>query len=136
MFSIPIATARALRHLRPYQLEIESDAGRRTFRTVQLTIANSYRFGGVVENREAAIDDGMLDLYSINLPHWWDALAVIGAVARRTFPQARNVETLRAPAFTVRSRRPHHVFTDGEPATQTPAEFRVFPAAVRVVVPR
>jgi diacylglycerol kinase (ATP) len=136
MLSIPIATLRAWRHLRPYHLEVESEAGRRTFRTVQLTVANSYRFGGVVENPDAAIDDGMLDLYSIDLEHWWDAFAVIGAVARRAFPQAHNVTAMRAASFVVRSRRPHHVFTDGEPATQTPAEFRVVPAAVRVLVPR
>lgn len=136
MLSIPIATVRALRYLRPHRLEVESSAGNRVFRTVQLTVANSYRFGGIVENPDAAIDDGMLDLYTIDLMHWWDAFAVIVAVARRRFPQAHNVTTLRAPAFAVRSRRPHRIFADGEPATWTPAEFTVVPHAVQVLVPR
>jgi diacylglycerol kinase (ATP) len=136
MLAIPIATLRAWRNLRPYKLTVESVHGTRTFRTVQLTIANSYRFGGVVENPDAAIDDGMLDLYAIDIRHWRDALPVLRAVARRNFPEARNVDTLRSPWFRVRGPRRHRVFADGERATLTPAEFRVEPAAIAVLVPR
>jgi YegS/Rv2252/BmrU family lipid kinase len=136
MLAIPIATLRAWRNLRPYQLTVESVHGTRTFHTVQLTIANSYRFGGVVENPDAAIDDGMLDLYAIDVQHWWDVFPVLRAVGRRNFPAARNVETLRSPWFTVRGRHAHRVFADGEHATLTPAEFRVVPGALAVLVPQ
>ncbi len=135
MLSIPIATVRAWRSLRPYYLTVESMHGKHEFRTVQLTIANSYRFGGVVENREAEIDDGMLELYSIDIRSTFDVLHVLRAVARRRFPEARNVTTLRAPAFTVRGRRRHHVAADGERAAVTPAEFRVERKAITVLVP-
>ncbi len=135
MFSIPIATLRAWRSLRPYELTVESVHGRHEFRTVQLTIANSYRFGGVVENPDAAIDDGMLDLYSIEIRNVVDVLHVLRAVARRRFPEARNVTTLRAPSFTVRGRRAHHVVADGERASVTPATFRVERNAISVFVP-
>ncbi|GAC1425790.1 MAG: lipid kinase [Candidatus Velthaea sp.] len=137
MFAIPIATIKSLRGLRWYHFDVESDSGeRKHFRTVQLTVANSYRFGGVVENRDAEIDDGWLDLYSINLKSWWSVLDVLAAVARKTFPQADCVETMRGRSFTVTSRRTHHVFADGEPASKTPAEFKVVPGAIRVFVPR
>jgi YegS/Rv2252/BmrU family lipid kinase len=135
MLSIPIATLRAWRSLRPYHLTVESEHGTQHFRTVQLTIANSYRFGGVAENPDAAIDDGMLDLYSIEISSLLDVLHVLRAVLRRRFPEARNVTTLRAPSFTVRGVRPHHVAADGERATMTPAPFRVERNAVRVIVP-
>jgi YegS/Rv2252/BmrU family lipid kinase len=137
MFAIPLATARAWRSLRPYHLDVELETGERTaFRTMQLTVANSYRFGGIVENTEARIDDGTLDLYSIELRHWWDPLEIIGAVALKRFPDARGVQTIRGRRFVVRGRHRHHVFADGEPATRTPAEFTVVPRAITVYVPR
>ncbi|GAC1411458.1 MAG: lipid kinase [Candidatus Velthaea sp.] len=137
MLAIPIATLRSLRGLRWYHFDVESDLGeRRRFHTVQLTVANSYRFGGVVENPDAEIDDGMLDLYSIDLKSWWSALDVLAAVVRKKFPQADCVQTMRGHRFTVTSRRPHSVFADGEPATKTPAEFTIVPGAIRVFVPR
>ena len=133
-FSMLIATFRAWRSLRPYHLVVESIHGKREFRTVQMTIANSYRFGAIVENPEASIDDGMLDLYSIDIRGWFDVLHVLRAVARRRFPEARNVETLRAPWFAVHARSRHHVAADGERATITPARFCVEPLAVEVIV--
>jgi diacylglycerol kinase (ATP) len=137
MLAIPVATLRAWRSLRAYHLDVTVEGGEQTaFRTMQLTIANSYRFGGVVENPQARIDDGMLDLYSIDLRHWWDPFEILGAVALKRFPDARGVERLRARRFVVRSRHPHHVFADGEPATKTPAEFVVVPKAISVYVPR
>lgn len=137
MLAIPLATIRAWRSLRPYHLDVELESGEHTFfRTMQLTVANSYRFGGVVENTEARIDDQTLDLYSINLQHWWDPLEILGAVAVKRFPAARGVQTMRGKRFVVRGRQRHQVFADGEPATTTPAEFVVVPQAISVYVPR
>jgi diacylglycerol kinase (ATP) len=136
MLAIPIATLRSLGSMRPYRLDVETERGRHRFRTVQLTVANNYRFGGVVENTAARIDDGFLDLYSIDVRHWWDAFAIVVSVALRRFPKAHCVTDLRGHRFVVRSRRPHRVFADGERATQTPAEFTVLHSALEVYVPR
>jgi diacylglycerol kinase family enzyme len=140
MLAIPIATARSLRALRPYHLEIEDETGaRHRVRTVQLTVANSNRFGGIVENPDASIDDGHLDLFTIRWNSTWDAIGVVAAVARRRFPDAPAVEGLRGSRFIVRAANPrhrHHVFADGEPATKTPAEFLVVREAIAVRVPR
>jgi diacylglycerol kinase (ATP) len=137
MLAIPLATVRAWRSLRPYHLDVELENGQHTaFRTMQLTIANSYRFGGVVENTQARIDDGILDLYSIELRRWWDPLEILGAVAVKRFPDVKGVQTIRGRRFVVRGRHRHHVFADGEPATRTPAEFTVVPRAISVFVPK
>ncbi len=136
MLAIPLATLRAWRSLRPYHLEVELENGERTaLTTMQLTVANSYRFGGVVENTEARIDDGTLDLYSIALTHWWEPFEIIAAVALKRFPSAHGVQTLRGRRFVVRGRHRHQVFADGEPATRTPAEFKVVPHAISVYAP-
>ncbi len=137
MLAIPVATLRVWRSLRPYHLQVELESGeQRAFRTMQLTVANSYRFGGVIENTDARIDDGTLDLYSIELNHWWDPLEIIVAVALKRFPNARGVQTMRGRSFIVRGRHNHQVFADGEPATRTPAEFSVIPRAISVFVPK
>jgi diacylglycerol kinase (ATP) len=137
MLAIPLATLRAWRSLRPYHLDVELENGEHTaFRTMQLTVANSYRFGGVVENTAARIDDGTLDLYSIELRRWWEPFEILGAVAVKRFPDARGVQTMRGRRFVVRGRHRHNVFADGEPATKTPAEFIVVPHAITVFVPK
>jgi diacylglycerol kinase (ATP) len=135
MLAIPVGTLRALRFMRPYQLTVKWDGGERTFRTVQLTVANSGRFGGYVENLGATIDDGLLDLYSIDVRRPWDALEIITAVLRKQFPSSRNVTTISATSFTVTGRHRHHVSADGEDAGMTPTEFKVVPHALEVLVP-
>jgi diacylglycerol kinase (ATP) len=136
MLAIPVATLRSLRALRPYHLDVtkDTDAAFR-LRTMQLTVANSFRFGGVVENPTARIDDGLLDLYSIELRRFGDAISVIHAVATKRFPNAQAIVTMRGVRFTVESKNTHRVYADGEPATTTPAEFTVIPGAVSVYVP-
>lgn len=136
MLAIPIATLRALRHLRPFHLDVEIDGVAQTFRTVQLTVANNYRFGGVVENVDGSIDDGFLDVYSIDIRQWLDVFRIIVAVARKRFPQASNVQTFRAKRVRVRGRHRHSVFADGERASRTPAEFTIVHQAIDVMVPR
>ena len=137
MLAIPVATVRAWRSLRAYHLDVELENGEHTtFRTMQLTVANSYRFGGVVENLDARIDDGILDLYSIDLKRWWDPIEILSAVAVKRFPTASGVQTLRGRSFVVRGRHQHQVFADGEPATRTPARFSVVPRAISVFVPK
>jgi len=136
--AIPLATLRALRWIHPMHLEITVDDGPpRVVRTVQLTVANSYRFGGVVENPEASLDDGKLWLYSIDVRGWWNALAVLGAVAVRRFTQAPNVVALRGRRFAVRSRHgtAHRVSADSEVVARLPAEFSIVHDAVTVLVP-
>ncbi len=135
MLAIPIGTLRALRYMRPHHLTVKWDGGERTFRTVQLTVANSNRFGGVVENPQAALDDDMLDLYSIDIRNWWDVLEVVAAVVRKQFPASRNITTIHARSFTVTSRHRHHVSADGEGVGMTPVEFKVVPRALEILVP-
>jgi YegS/Rv2252/BmrU family lipid kinase len=138
MLAIPITTLRALRALRPLHLEIESDGGAvRRVRAVQLTVANSYRFGGVVENPEGSLEDGRLWLYSIDVRGWLGALRVVASVAARRFTRTPEVEAVAGTHFAVRSRsgRAHRVFADSEYVARLPAEFTIVPKAVSVLVP-
>ncbi len=137
MLAIPVTTLRALRYARPFHVEVEFEDGtRRTFRTIQLTVANSYRFGGVVENPEAAIDDGRLWLYTIDIKRWWHAFGILAAVALHRFPHAPDVIALRGHKFVVHTHRgARRVYADSEPATHTPVTFSVDREAIAVFVP-
>jgi diacylglycerol kinase (ATP) len=139
MLAIPLTTLRALRLARPLHLEIEAEDGsKRVVRALQLTVANSYRFGGVVENPEASLEDGQLWLYSIDVKHWWHALGILAAVAVRRFPHAPDTLAVRGKRFVVRSVHDHHhrVYADSEDVTQLPAEFTIVKHGVTVLVPR
>ncbi len=138
MLAIPVTTLRALRYAKPMHLEIEAEDGtRRKVRALQLTVANSYRFGGVVENPEASLEDGQLWLYSIDVRSVWHALAILVAVALRRFQHAPEVTAVRGKRFLVRSLhdRAHRVYADSEDVAQLPAEFTIVPHGITVLVP-
>jgi len=138
MLAIPVTTLRALRFQRPMHLEIESEDGsKRVLRALQLTVANSYRFGGVVENPEASLEDGQLWLYSIDVRGFWHTIGLLGAIALRRFQQAPDVTAVRGKRFVVRSvhGRRHRVFGDSEDLTTLPAEFTIINGGITVLVP-
>lgn len=139
MLAIPLTTLRALRRSRPLHLDIESADGRRhRVRALQLTVANSYRFGGVVENPEGSLEDGELWLYSIDVKGIWHALRIVVAVALHRFEHTPDVDAVRGHRFLVRSvnGHAHRVYADSEEVTALPAEFGIVPRGVTVLVPK
>ncbi len=128
-------TLQTLRDIRPFFAEIAFDGKRESCRTVQITVANNARFGGIIEREDAAIDDGWLDLYSVEPRNWFDAFAVVRKIVARDPSSGRGLRTRRAARFSISTHHPHHVSADGEPAGLTPAEFDVVPKALRILVP-
>jgi YegS/Rv2252/BmrU family lipid kinase len=138
MLAIPVTTIRALRWARPMHLEIESEDGaKRRVRAVQLTVANSYRFGGVVENPEASLEDGQLWLYSIDSQGFWHTVRLLIAVALHRFAHAPEVMAVKGRRFVVRSVHGHRyaVDADGEEIARLPAEFSIVNRGLTVLVP-
>jgi diacylglycerol kinase (ATP) len=135
-FFAVIATAmQALLLSRRMHVEIEFDHTVEAFTTVQLTVANSYHFGGLFTVEDAAVDDGWLDLYSIEIQTAYEAYSVVRTMMsgkRQTVPGLR---TYRAQTFRVRTGHAHRITADGEPAGKTPATFEIIPNALQVFVP-
>jgi YegS/Rv2252/BmrU family lipid kinase len=134
-FGVISTTLQTLRDIRPFFAEIAYDATAERCRTVQVTIANSARFGGVIERHDAAIDDGWLDLYSVEPRNWLDAFALVRKIILQDPTSGEVLRTRRSTRFHVRTHRPHRISADGEPAGHTPAVFEVLPKALRVFVP-
>jgi diacylglycerol kinase (ATP) len=131
-----VATAlQAFVHSRPIRVEIVHDGGTNRFRTVQLTVANSHRFGGFFYVADASIDDGWLDLYSVEIDGIPEAFSVARAILSGKRQSVPGLRTFRSLAFDVITKRRHRITADGEPAGKTPARFEILPKALRVFAP-
>ncbi|HEY1654914.1 MAG TPA: YegS/Rv2252/BmrU family lipid kinase [Candidatus Tumulicola sp.] len=136
LFGVAASGLQALRFSRPMFAQVAYDDRVVTFKTIQLTVANSHRFGGVFDVSDAAIDDGWLDLYSVEIDRFWKAFPVARAMLQGKRTTIPGLRTLRSKEFVVRQHRRHRIRADGEPAGTTPATFSILPKALRVFVPQ
>lgn len=128
-------TIQSLRQTRPFTVELRYDGKREGFSTVQLTIANNARFGGIFHRSDASIADGWLDLYSIEIRTWVQALGAVRALLSGHPLDGKGLRTRRSTEFAVFTRHPHSIAADGEPAGTTPATFEILPRAIDVIIP-
>jgi diacylglycerol kinase (ATP) len=135
LLAVVVTSLQAFMYLRPMRVAVSFDDRCERFKTIQLTVANSQRFGGLFNVADAAIDDGWLDLYSVEIDNAVEAIGVAGAILRGRRAGAPGLRTYRSKRFHVDSRRRHHIRADGEPAGKTPATFEVLPKALRVFAP-
>lgn len=131
-----VAALRILSSARRFRARIvEKGTGTRV-RTYQIAVGNGRLYGGGnVVAETAAIDDGRLDLYSLEMPNLWKSVLMARAFRTGTHGAWKEVRTARCVEFDIETRRPMPINTDGEIVTATPAHFRVMPAAVTVFVP-
>ncbi|MBV9332910.1 MAG: YegS/Rv2252/BmrU family lipid kinase [Candidatus Eremiobacteraeota bacterium] len=135
LLAIVASALTAVRHARSFHAEISHGGTTERVHAVQLTVANSQRFGGFITVEGAAIDDGQLNLYAVDIHNARQLFSVLAAIVSGKQRSADGLRTYRAKAFDVWTRRPHHISADGEPAGKTPARFEVLPGALRVFAP-
>lgn len=135
LLAIVASLVYAVRYVRPFHAEIAHDGQRSRVRAIQLTVANSQRFGGFITVGDAAIDDGRLDCYCVEIDSILELLSVASAIVAGRRHSVRGLRTFRSTAFEVWTRRPHHISADGEPAGKTPSRFEILPGALRVFAP-
>lgn len=106
-------------------------------KTFQITVCNGRHYGsGMTVAADAAIDDQRLDLCSLEVRHWWEAIALIPALKRGEYATGQRIRILQSQEeIEIRTIRPRLIDTDGDVTTQTPARFRVIPKALSVFVP-
>jgi YegS/Rv2252/BmrU family lipid kinase len=132
-----LAAMRVLARVRPFTVKIDHGDATEVVRTVQVSVGNGRHYGGgLTVDAEARPDDGLLHVYSLEVDHWWELIALVPALKRGTQGRWRKVRTFTATACTVETRRPRSINTDGELTAHTPASFHVVPHAVDVYTPR
>lgn len=136
VLSYAIAAWGALRNARPFKAALRCDGRSRTIRTIQISVGNGRHYGGgMTVDENAAIDDGLLHLYSLKPRQLWAWALLLPALRRGRQKRLRGVLTMSGREITVHTRRPRAINTDGELTGWTPARFTVLPKALSVVVP-
>ena len=131
-----LTALRVLTAARPFRAEIVNRGGTRRVRTLQIAVGNGRHYGGgQVVHADAEIDDGHLDLYSLDPKAMWKMALMFESFRRGRHGAWAEVETARCTEFDIRTRKPRSINADGDIVTQTPAHFRVLPDAVEVCVP-
>lgn len=134
ILAYPIAALQALNRSRPFWATVSRDDGQsQQMRTIQIAVGNGrYYGGGMTVTADATINSQQLDVYSLNLQHWWQLLAILPAMRSGDHTSWSFVDAFRAQTITVKTARPMPINTDGEITTYTPATFQVLPQAISV----
>jgi YegS/Rv2252/BmrU family lipid kinase len=131
-----LATVGAVSRMRPFLAELSIDGKTRAVRSVQIAVGNGrYYGGGLTVAETAAIDDGRLDVYSLESERLWKLALVYPAFRKGRQGLWNEVRTASCAEVEITTRRPRPINTDGEITTKTPARFRVLPRAISVLAP-
>ncbi len=133
--AIAASAVHGLRYLRPFHATVECGDRTDALRVIQITVANSNRFGGIINVREAAIDDGALDCYAIEAAGIFPVFSLLLGAIRRGAHGLPGVRTYRGTAVRISGPHPHRIAADGELAGTTPAVFEVLPRALKIFAP-
>lgn len=136
VFAYAATALQVLLEARPFTAEIAINGELVRVKTVQIAVGNGrYYGGGMAVADDATIDDQRLDLYSLEIEHWWQVILLLPAMRRGRHIHWQSVRSLQGQEIEVHTRKPRPINTDGEITTYTPAHFRVIPKAIAVFVP-
>lgn len=131
-----ITSLEAIWQARPFRADIRLNGESIPVKSIQIAVGNGrYYGGGMTVVQDATIDDQRLDLYSLEVRHWWQIVALLPAMRGGQYLNQQDVRTLHGQEIEVHTRKPRPINTDGEITTYTPAHFRVIPHALAVLVP-
>jgi len=123
---------------RPFSAEIRiKDGDSILAKTVQISVGNGRFYGGgMVVAEDATINDQQLDLYSLEIDHWWQIMPLLPSMRQGNHGSWAKVRAIKGREIEVHTRKPRPINADGEIVTRTPAHFRLIPQAVSVFVPK
>ena len=128
-----VAAVRTLTRSRAFHADISWPGGSRHSRTVQIVVGNGRYYGSTLPvAADATIDDARLDLYSLEVRHWLEILALAPSLRRGLHGRKDSVEALRATEFKITTVVPREINVDGEICGMTPAQVRVVAGALEV----
>lgn len=135
-FGYALTAIRVLMRAKPFHANIVRAGATHRSYTLQIAVGNGrYYGGGNIIERSARIDDGLLDLYSLEFAEAWRMLFRLRAFARGEHVDYDDVHFMSGADFEIHTRRPRPVNADGEIVTTTPARFRIVPKAIRIFAP-
>lgn len=136
VFAYAAIALQVILQARSFKAEIRQGGESIFVKTIQIAVGNGRHYGGgMTVVHDATIDDCRLDLYSLEIRHWWQILAILPALWQGTQAALPGVRSLQGTEIEIYTRKPLAINTDGEITTKTPAKFRVIPQALSVFIP-
>ena len=130
------AALRALISWKPARFTIAIGDRRTRIEGYSVVVANSSAYGGgMYVAPDARLDDGEFDVVTITRVGKFRFLSNLPKVFKGTHVRNQEVQVVRAARLSVSASRPFAVYADGEHLTDLPADLRVIPSALRVLVP-
>ncbi len=130
-----ITAGKVLLKSRPFKAKIHHQGEVLKVKTVQIAIGNGRHYGGgMTIVHDAEIHDQRLDLYSLEIRHWWEMIPILPSLRSGRYPEEK-VRLLQGREFFIETKKPRSINTDGEITTETPAKFEVIPQALKVIIP-
>jgi len=119
-----------------FELAAELDGTRWTGRAIFAAVANSSSYGsGVRIAPDAKMDDGWLDVVLVKDVAWTRLVEAIPIVLTTGDLRFDEIKRFRCRRAVLRADRAVKVHGDGELLGESPAEFDILPAAIRVMTP-
>jgi diacylglycerol kinase (ATP) len=137
VFAYAVAALKVILKSRPFSASIRINDKSYSGKTVQIAVGNGrYYGGGMAVAYNATIDDQRLDLYSLEIKHWWEIIFILPTMRNGRHVNLPQVRAISGQEIEVITRKPRPINTDGEITTYTPAVFKVIPKALEVFVPK
>ncbi len=126
----------ALVRWKPARFNVVADGVDRSFVGWSVVCANTSRYGGgMLIAPKASLEDHQLDLIctlkSSRLHFVW----MFPKVFKGSHIDGKTLDVSHARELTVSADRPFTIYGDGDPVSALPAEIRIVPAAVKVLLP-
>lgn len=127
---------KVFKNYRRFKADIATSDGKVCLKTIQISVCNGRFFAsGMSISPDATIDDGLLDLCSIQTKHWYEIPKVVSDFKLGVIKEEHSAFLKRDANFEISTSKPILIDTDGEIRTQTPAKFSVVPGALEVFIP-
>ncbi|CAB4339150.1 unannotated protein [freshwater metagenome] len=127
----------ALIRWRPARFTVVADGIEKNFEGWSVLCANTSRYGGgMLIAPNASIDDGKFDLICTLKSSRLRFIRMFPKVFKGTHIGDANLDVSLASAVVVSADRPFTIYADGDPLTELPAELRIIPLAVKVLLPQ
>lgn len=138
VFSYLKAFFAALARVKQFKVRLSVDGVYYRQRSIQIAIGNGrYYGGGNVVDENTRINDAKLSLYSLRPQTVWELLTLAPLLRDGKQRYNKRVFNIQARQINITTgRKAMAIHADGEPVAHTPAQFRVVPQAIEVLVPR
>ncbi len=121
---------------KPAHFTVTADGAEKSFDGWSVLCANTSRYGGgMLIAPNASIEDHQFDLICTLDSSRLRFIRMFPKVFKGTHIDDNNLDVSHAREVVVSADRPFTIYADGDPLTELPAEIRIIPSAVKVLLP-